>query len=139
MNEQMTIHPHRGKGESMNGNKALEALKVGMKVWENLNNRVVTLKELHRTDSVTNWWRTEEDDFEWREDSFEKIPYYVQGLLSALVELAEIKKKPSYEDCVKAVEVVTQHHCPYGEWDNAVKKEIIFEIQDALRALGEPK
>ena len=74
--------------------KAIEALEIGDKVWERFNQRVVTLKENHRTDTTIKWWHIEEDMYEWREDSFTTIPYYVQELLS----------KPTLDDCIAVVE-----------------------------------
>ncbi|HKM04429.1 MAG TPA: hypothetical protein VJZ04_07510 [Lachnospiraceae bacterium] len=73
-----------------------EALEVGNKVWTGY--RVVTLKENHRIDSTTKWWHIEEDNFEYREDRFEKIPIYVQNLLKALTELEELKRYPMAEE-----------------------------------------
>ena len=69
--------------------KELEAVK-DKKVWETLNNRVVTLKENHRSDTSTKWWHIEEDDYEWREDCMIEIPQYVQDLI---VELEETEKE----------------------------------------------
>lgn len=118
--------------------KAIEALKIGDKVWERFNNRVVTLYENHRTDTTTKWWHIEEDEYEWREDSFTTIPYYVQMLLL----------KPTIDDAIKVVEEIKQDMAKtYSIVCETIPQKaiattvdnILYDILTALKGLKEGK
>lgn len=89
--------------------------KIGDKLWEKHNHRVVTLKENHRTDSVTKWWHIEEDSMEWREDSLTSIPPYVYLLLKKqqkveeLLELYRLEKEAKEKYHTSGSLYVMQH------------------------------
>ena len=43
--------------------------------------------------------------------------------------------QPTIDDAIKVVEHISFKHCPHGEWDNLVTKEILLEVYTALRGL----
>ena len=102
--------------------KAIE-FKIGDRVWEKVNCKVVTLKAIVRSDTVTNFWIIEEDDYHWREDWFEEIPYYVQELLS----------KPTLDD---AIAVVEEYIDRYEDLHDVV---LLTQVLSALKGLKEGK